>query len=122
MVSELDRAKIGLRMSVRVGLGSQKHIVVQWYSPVLEQSSSQRFYLRLPSPEKVDWTRSRIDCQKVYLTLFISFLLKNENQPEESGVDMSTPVHPVVPPLAACNHANLLNSLLKTQKNSACWM
>ena len=30
------------------------------------------------SPEKVGWTRGRIDCQKVCLTLFISFLLKNE--------------------------------------------
>ena len=31
----------------------------------------------------------------------ISFLLRNKYQPEESGVDMSTPVHPVVPPSEA---------------------
>ena len=43
------------------------------------------------SPEKVGWTRGRIDCQMVYLTLVISFFLKNEYQHEESGVDMSTP-------------------------------
>ena len=37
--------------------------------------------------------------QKVYLTILMSFLLRNEYGPEESGVDMSTPVHPVAPPL-----------------------
>ena len=33
--------------------------------------------------------------------IFISFLLWNKYRPEESGVDMdmSTPVHPVAPPL-----------------------
>ena len=31
--------------------------------------------------------------------LFISFLLRNKCRPEESGVDMSTLVHPVAPPL-----------------------
>ena len=51
------------------------------------------------SPEKVGWKRDRIDGQKVYLTIFMSFLLRNEYLLEESGVDMSTPVHPVVPPL-----------------------
>ena len=58
------------------------------------------------SPEKVGWKRDRIDGQKVYLTIFTSFLLRNEYRPQESGVDMSTPVHPVAPPL------------LKTIKNS----
>ena len=51
------------------------------------------------SPEKVGWKRDRIDGQKVYLTIFMSFLLKNEYRLEESGVDMSTPVHPLAPPL-----------------------
>ena len=51
------------------------------------------------SPEKVEWKRDRIDCQKVYLTIFMSFLLRNEYLLEENGVDMSTPVHPVAPPL-----------------------
>ena len=46
------------------------------------------------------WKRDRIDGQKVYLAIFMSFLLRNEYLLEESGVDMSTPVHPVVPPLA----------------------
>ena len=30
---------------------------------------------------------------------FISFLLRNKYRPEESGVGMSTPVHPMAPPL-----------------------
>ena len=51
------------------------------------------------SPEKVGWKRDRIDGQKVYLTIFMSFFLRNEYLLEESGVDMSTPVHPVAPPL-----------------------
>ena len=51
-------------------------------------------------PEKVGWKGDRIDGQKVYLTIFTSFLLRNEYRPEESEVDMSTPVHPVAPPLA----------------------
>ena len=51
------------------------------------------------SPEKVGWKRDSIDGQKVYLMTFMSFLLRNEDRPEESWVDMSTPVHPVAPPL-----------------------
>ena len=51
------------------------------------------------SPEKVGWKRDGIDGQKVYLTILMSFLLRNEYRPEESGVDMSNPVHPVAPPL-----------------------
>ena len=51
------------------------------------------------SPEKVGWKSDRIDGQQVYLTIFMSFLLGNGYLPEESGVDMSTPVHPVAPPL-----------------------
>ena len=51
------------------------------------------------SPEKVEWKRDRIDGQKLYLTIFISLLLNNEYRPEESGLDMSTPVHLVAPPL-----------------------
>ena len=56
------------------------------------------------SPEKVGWKRDRIDGQKVYLTILTSFLLRNEYRPEDSGldisgVDMSTPIHPVAPPL-----------------------
>ena len=54
------------------------------------------------SPEKVGWKRDKIDGQKVYLTNFMSFSLRNEYRPEESGVDMSTPVHPVAPPLFPC--------------------
>ena len=46
------------------------------------------------SPTKVWCTRNRTDCHKVYLAFFISVLLKNQYQPEESGVDMSTLVHP----------------------------
>ena len=49
------------------------------------------------SPEKVGWKRDSIDGQKVYLMIFMSFLLRNEYRPEESGVDMSTPVHPSPP-------------------------
>ena len=30
------------------------------------------------SPEKVGWKRDRMDGQKVYLTIFTSFLLRNE--------------------------------------------
>ena len=30
------------------------------------------------SPEKMGWKRDRIDGQKVYLTIFMSFLLRNE--------------------------------------------
>ena len=45
------------------------------------------------------WKSDKIDGQKVYLTIFMSFLLGNRYRPEESGVDMSTPVHPVAPPL-----------------------
>ena len=48
---------------------------------------------------KVGWKSDRIDGQKVYLTIFMSFLLGNGYLPEESGVDMSTPVHPLAPPL-----------------------
>ena len=33
----------------------------------------------------------------------MSFLLGNEYRPEESGVDMSSPVNPVAPPLSMCN-------------------
>ena len=51
------------------------------------------------SPEKVGWKSDRIDGQQVYLTIFMSFLFGNGYLPEESGVDMSTPVHPVAPPL-----------------------
>ena len=51
--------------------------------------------------EKVGWIRRKIYCQKVYLMIFISFLLWNKYCPEKSGVDMSTPVHPVAPPLRA---------------------
>ena len=38
------------------------------------------------SLEKVGWKRDRIDGQKVYLTIFMSFLLRNEYRPKESGV------------------------------------
>ena len=55
------------------------------------------------SPEKVGWKTDRIDGQKVYLTILMSFLLRNEYLPEESGVDISTPVHPVAPPLLESN-------------------
>ena len=48
-------------------------------------------------PRKVGWKRDRIDGQKVYLTILTSFLLRNEYRPEESGMDMSTPIHPVAP-------------------------
>ena len=51
--------------------------------------------------KKVGWTRGKIYCQKVYLMFLTSFLLRNEYRPEESGVDMSTPVHPVAPPLTS---------------------
>ena len=47
------------------------------------------------SPEKLGWKSDRIDGQKVYLTIFMSFLLRNGYRPEESGV----PVHPVARPL-----------------------
>ena len=50
--------------------------------------------------------QSSIDGQKVYLTISMSFLLRNEYRPEESGVDMSTPVHPVAPPL---NHVRKMH-------------
>ena len=59
--------------------------------------------------EKVGWTIGKIDCQKVYLTFFISFLLRNKCRPEESGVDMSTPVHPV----AAGRRQEVLHLLVK---------
>ena len=39
---------------------------------------------------------------------FISFLLRNKYRPEESAVDMSTPVHPVVPPLIS----TIINKML----------
>ena len=54
------------------------------------------------SPERVGWKRDRIDGQKIYQTIFMSFLLGNEYRPEESGVDMSSPVNPVAPPLSMC--------------------
>ena len=57
------------------------------------------------SPEKVGWKRDRIDGQKVFLTIFMSFLLRNEYWPEENGVDMSTPVHPVAPPLVVVQYS-----------------
>ena len=50
-------------------------------------------------PRKIGRKRDGIDGQQVYLTVFITFFLWNENRPEESGVDMSTPVHPMAPPL-----------------------
>ena len=49
------------------------------------------------STEKVGWKRDGIDGQKVFLTILMSFLLG----PERSGVDTSTPVHPVESPLVA---------------------
>ena len=39
------------------------------------------------------------DGQKIYLTISMSFSLGNEYRPEESGVDTSSPVHPMAPPL-----------------------
>ena len=51
------------------------------------------------SPEKVGLTRGKTDCQKVYLTFFMLFLLRNEYRSDESGVGMSTPVHPAALPL-----------------------
>ena len=51
------------------------------------------------SVEKVGWTRGKIDCQKVYLMYFMSFLLGNKYRPEESRVNMSTPVYPMALPL-----------------------
>ena len=51
------------------------------------------------SQEKMGRKSGRIDGQKVNLTIFMSFLLGNGYRPEESGVDMSTPVHPVAPSL-----------------------
>ena len=65
------------------------------------------------SPEKVGWKTDRIDGQKVYLTIFMSFLLRNEYRPEESGVDMSTPVHPVAPPLAQSLHKSIQLAVLE---------
>ena len=52
------------------------------------------------------WKRDRIDGQKVYLAILMSFLLRNEYLPEESGVDISTPVHPVAPPLMPAHFEN----------------
>ena len=66
------------------------------------------------SPEKVGWKKDRMDGQKVYLTIFMPFLLRNEYRPEESGVYMSTPVHPVSPPLLP----NLPFSELVSQSNT----
>ena len=66
------------------------------------------------SPEKVGWKGDRIDGQKVYLMIFMSFLLRNEYRPQESGVDMSTPVHPVAPPLAKFEVYTLLWITIKT--------
>ena len=51
------------------------------------------------SPEKVGWKRDEINGQKVYLAISMSFLLRNEYRPEKSGMGVSTPVHPVAPPL-----------------------
>ena len=51
------------------------------------------------SPEKVGWKRDVIDGQKVYLTILMSCLLRNEYRHEGSGVDIPTSVHPMVPPL-----------------------
>ena len=51
----------------------------------------------------------------------MSFLPRNEYRPEESGVDMSTPVHPVAPPLlgivvgSTINNVFPLNTSLNTQ-------
>ena len=43
------------------------------------------------SPEKVGWKRDQINGQKVYVTIFMSFLLRNEYRPEKSGVDNPSP-------------------------------
>ena len=43
--------------------------------------------------EKVGLIRGQIYCQKVYL-MFSIFLLGNNYRPEESRVNISTPVHP----------------------------
>ena len=53
------------------------------------------------APAQKKWSGKEIELmgQKVYLTILMSFLLRNEYGPEESGVDMSTPVHPMAPPL-----------------------
>ena len=75
---------------------------------MLDMESS--LYRDSASPEKVGWKRDRIDGQKVYLTIFMLFLLMNEYRPEESGVDMSTPVHPVAPPLDTYCNIILLKS------------
>ena len=47
--------------------------------------------------EKVGWRGGQIDCQKVHLMFFISFLLRDKYRPEESGVDRH--FHPVAPSL-----------------------
>ena len=36
------------------------------------------------SPEKVGWKRDGIDGQKVYLTILMSFLLRNEYPPQST--------------------------------------
>ena len=51
------------------------------------------------SPEKLAWKTDRTDDQQVCLTICMSFLLRNEYRPEESGVDISTPFYPVASPL-----------------------
>ena len=65
------------------------------------------------SPEKVGWKSDRIDGQKVYLTIFMSFLLENGYRiPEESGVDKwGGHVHPSPPRGAALGCSFLENGL-----------
>ena len=59
------------------------------------------------SPEKVGWERDRVDGQRAYLTILISFLLRNEYRPVESG--------PGPPRGAAAElHYVLTNSLCNT--------
>ena len=69
------------------------------------------------SIEKVGWTRGKIDCQKVYPMFFTSFLLRNIYQPEESGVDMSTPVHPMAPPFNCYLTYQIKKYFIKCKKN-----
>ena len=49
--------------------------------------------------ENVGWTRGKIRLPESIPNVFISFLLRNKYRPGESRLDMSTPVHPVAPPL-----------------------
>ena len=50
---------------------------------------------------------------------FISFSLRNNYQPEESGVDMSSPVHPVAPPLLLPAVANRFELRCQSQATDA---